>query len=65
MVFKQERQGNIGETEITSTSNFNDVLSGSVPVRFTDGLNSGMSLVMPNVIGRPNNNTRLFIEGYE
>ena len=65
VVFKQERQGNIGETEITSTSNFNDVLSGSVPVRFTDGLNSGMSLVMPNVIGRPNNNTRLFIEGYE
>ena len=65
VVFKQERQGNIGETEITSTSNFNDVLSGSAPGRFTDGLNSGMSLVMPNVIGRPNNNTRLFIEGYE
>jgi hypothetical protein len=65
VVFKQERQGNIGETEITSTSNFNDVLSGSVPGRFTDGLNSGMSLVMPNVIGRPNNNIKLRIKGTE
>jgi len=65
VVFKQETQGNIGETEITSTATFNSVLVGSVPARFGDGLNAGMSLVMPNTIGSGINNTTLYIKGYE
>ena len=65
VVFKQETQGNIGETEITSTANFNSVLAGSVPARFSDGLNAGMSLVMPNTVGSGISNTILYIKGYE
>jgi len=65
VVFKQETQGNIGETEITNTTTFNSVLVGSAPARFSDGLNAGMSLVMPNTIGSGINNTTLYIKGYE
>jgi hypothetical protein len=65
VVLKQETQGNIGETDITSTANFNSVLAGSVPARFSDGLNAGMSLVMPNTVGSGINNTTLYVKGYE
>ena len=61
VVFKQSRQGELGNTEITQADNFNTC--AIVPDRFTDGLNAGMSLVMPNVIGRPNHNMKLRIEG--
>jgi len=64
VVFKQETQGNIGETDITNTVNFNNVLVGNVPARFSDGLNSGMSLVMPNTVGSGINNTTLYVKGY-
>jgi hypothetical protein len=65
VVFKQETQGNIGETDITNTVSFNNVLVGNVPARFSDGLNSGMSLVMPNTVGSGINNTTLYVKGYE
>jgi len=65
VVFKQETQGDIGETEITNTATFNSVLVGSVPARFSDGLNAGMSLVMPNTVGSGINNTTLYVKGYE
>jgi len=64
VVFKQETQGNIGETDITNTANFNSVLVGSVPARFSDGLNTGMSLVMPNTVGSGINNAPLYVKGY-
>ena len=64
VVFKQERQGELGNTEITSTATFNSVLVGNVPARFSDGLNAGMSLVMPNTVGSGINNTTLYVKGY-
>ncbi len=65
VILKQVAQGNRGETTITTDGNFNDILTGNAPARFTDGLNAGMSLVMPNTIGSGINNTMLYIKGYE